>query len=66
MKLLRAATLTVADLDAAETRYRDYLDYTTVHKGAIDAGLAQFLHAPKTQGARVCVLAPGGGAGPAV
>ncbi|MGJ3232089.1 MAG: hypothetical protein ACFE0P_09850 [Oceanicaulis sp.] len=62
MKLLRAATLSVADLDAAEARYRDYLDYTTVHQGRIDVDLAAFLHAPKAEGARYCVMAPASGA----
>lgn len=62
MKLLRAATLTVADLDAAEARYRDYLDYTTVHRGALDEGLAAFLQAPRSAGARYCVMAPASGA----
>ncbi|WBQ14281.1 VOC family protein [Hyphomonadaceae bacterium BL14] len=62
MKLLRAATLTVADLDAAEALYRDYLDYTTVSRGTLGADLAEAFNAPKSAGARSLVMAPASGA----
>jgi catechol 2,3-dioxygenase-like lactoylglutathione lyase family enzyme len=61
MKLLRSATLTVADLDAAIARYRDFLDYAVVHEGEMSADLAAFLRAPKSKGARYCVMQPASG-----
>jgi catechol 2,3-dioxygenase-like lactoylglutathione lyase family enzyme len=62
MKLLRAATLTVADLDAAEALYRDFLDYTTVSRGTLGADLAEAFDAPKSAHARSLVMAPASGA----
>ncbi|XBQ17659.1 MAG: hypothetical protein ABL308_07190 [Oceanicaulis sp.] len=62
MKLLRAATLSVADLDAAEARYRDFLDYETVHKGPLPADLAESFGAPKAAGANHVVMKPASGA----
>ena len=62
MKLLRAATLSVADLDAAEARYRDYLDYTTIERGPLGADLAAAFEAPKAAAARTVVMQPASGA----
>lgn len=62
MKLLRAATLTVADLDAAEARYRDWLDYETVSKGELPGALAESFGTPASAGCRTAVMAPASGA----
>ena len=62
MKLLRAATLSVADLDAAEARYRDYLDYATVERGPLDEDLAAAFDAPAAASARSLVMQPASGA----
>jgi catechol 2,3-dioxygenase-like lactoylglutathione lyase family enzyme len=40
MKLLRAATLTVADLDRSIALYRDWLDHRLIEHGALDEALA--------------------------
>jgi len=58
MKLLRAATLTVSDLDKAEARYRDFMDYRTVERGHVDVGLAASWGAPKSAGAPFVVMKP--------
>lgn len=58
MKLLRAATLTVADLDAAEARYRDFLDYRAVSRGELGDDLAAAFDAPRSARARSLVMAP--------
>jgi hypothetical protein len=58
MKLLRAATLTVADLKRAENRYAEFLDYRTVEAGQLDAALAKSWGAPKSAGAPYCVMKP--------
>lgn len=62
MKLLRAATLSVADLDAAEARYRDYLDYETIASGPLGEGLAAAFGAPRAAQARHVVMRPASGA----
>ncbi len=62
MKLLRAATLTVADLDAAEARYRDWLNYTTIERGALAEDLAASFDAPKAAGQPYAVMQPASGA----
>lgn len=58
MKLLRAATLTVADLKRAESRYAEFMDYRTVESGNLDAGLARSWGAPKSAGAPYVVMKP--------
>jgi len=58
--LIRAATLTVASLDAAKA-YCDWLDYEIVERGNVDASLAASWEAPKTAGAPYCVLRPASG-----
>ncbi len=62
MKLLRCATLTVADLPAAQARYQDFLDYRTVEAGVLDGGLAASWCAPGAAGRAYAVLAPASGA----
>lgn len=62
MKLLRAATLTVADLDASEALYRDVLDYSTEWKGPLPDDLAKAWDAPKSAGRKSCVMRPASGA----
>lgn len=62
MKLLRAATLRVADPAATARRYADWLDYRIVEEGAIDAGLARSWGAPAAHGRRYIVLQPASGA----
>jgi len=63
MKLLRAATLRVADPAATARRYVDWFDYGIVEEGAIDAMLARSWGAPATHGRRYVVLQPASGAG---
>ncbi|MCC5980462.1 MAG: hypothetical protein JJU26_01960, partial [Oceanicaulis sp.] len=62
MKCLRAATLTVANLDASEALYRDVLDYRTIASGPLPADLAASWGAPKSAGARHVVMQPSSGA----
>ncbi|MBI1188607.1 MAG: hypothetical protein GC206_14960 [Alphaproteobacteria bacterium] len=62
MKLLRAATLSVADVDRACETYRRYLDYSVVENGALDAALAASWNAPACTGARYAVMKPASGA----
>lgn len=62
MKCLRAATLTVADLDRSEALYRDWLDYETVEKGLLEAALAASWGAPASAGKRYAVMQPRSGA----
>lgn len=61
MNLLRAATLTVADLDAAVDLYRQWLDYALVETGLIASDLAASWSAPGSAGKRYAVLAPASG-----
>lgn len=61
MKLLRAATLTVADLDRSIALYRDWLDHRVVESGPLDAATAASWCAPQAAGARSAVLAPASG-----
>lgn len=62
MKLLRAATVCVADLDRARANYERFFDYRTLESGALDAGTAASWGAPKAAGARSAVLGPASGA----
>ena len=63
MKLLRAATLTVPDPAATAARYRDWLDYSVVEEGVVDASLAAAWDAPASAGRRYVVAQPASGAG---
>ena len=62
MKLLRAATLTVKDLDRSEALYRDWLFYRTVEKGVLAADLAASWGAAGSAGLPYAVMQPESGA----
>lgn len=62
MKLLRAATLTVAVLDRSLTLYRDWLDHRVVERGVVTAALAAAWGAPGTEGKPFATLQPESGA----
>ncbi|GBF56586.1 hypothetical protein PbB2_00243 [Candidatus Phycosocius bacilliformis] len=62
MKLLRAATLTVKDLDRSEALYRDWLFYRTVEKGVLAADLAASWGATGSAGLPYAVMQPESGA----
>jgi catechol 2,3-dioxygenase-like lactoylglutathione lyase family enzyme len=62
MKLLRAATLSVADLSRARDNYARYMDYSVVEEGALDDALAASWGAPKSAGRRHAVMKPASGA----
>lgn len=61
MKLLRAATLTVADLDAARRRYSEFLDYSVVDEGNVPEDLAASWDAPKSADLPYLVMEPASG-----
>ena len=63
MKLIRAATVTVANLDRAIETYRRWLDYELVERGTVAESLAKAWDAPATAGAPLAVLQPASGAG---
>lgn len=62
MKLLRAATLSVANLERSVDLYTRFLDYTVAEQGTVDAALAGSWGAPQTAGRRMAVLRPASGA----
>ncbi|MFN7053934.1 hypothetical protein [Hyphomonas sp.] len=62
MKLLRAATLTVADLARAIGNYQKYFDYSVVEQGELPADLAVSWDAPASAGRPYAVLKPASGA----
>ena len=62
MKLLRAATLTTPNVDAASARYAKWLDYQVVETGLVDAELAASWGAPASAGRKQAVLQPASGA----
>lgn len=62
MKLLRAATLTVANLDRSQALYRDWLSYETVESGVLATDLAASWGAPLSAGKRYGVMQPKSGA----
>jgi catechol 2,3-dioxygenase-like lactoylglutathione lyase family enzyme len=61
MNLLRAATLSVADLDRSVGHYREWLDYSLVEDGDLDSLLAKAWGAPASAGSRYAVLRPASG-----
>lgn len=63
MKLLRAATLQVADPAATARRYVEWFDYHIVEDGEVDAALARSWGAPAAHGRRCIVLQPDSRAG---
>jgi catechol 2,3-dioxygenase-like lactoylglutathione lyase family enzyme len=62
VKLLRAATLTVANLARSEALYRDWLYYDSVEEGVISADLASSWGAPESVGKPYVVMQPKSGA----
>ncbi|MEO0998080.1 MAG: hypothetical protein AAFX58_11225 [Pseudomonadota bacterium] len=62
MKLLRAATLSVASLERSITVYTEWLDYGVVEQTTLPEALAHAMEAPATAGAPMAVLRPASGA----
>lgn len=62
MKLLRAATVTVADLSRTISNYETYFDYTVVERGEITNTLAESWATPKSAGCPYAVMQPASGA----
>jgi hypothetical protein len=58
MRLLRAATLTVADPEGSARRYVETFGYRIVEQGRIDDGLAASWAAPRVSGRHFVVLEP--------
>ena len=58
MRLIRAATLTVSNLETSKSLYCDWLDYQCVEQGFISKELAASWDAPKTAGRPFVVLQP--------
>ncbi len=61
MRLLRAATVTVEDVDATAARYREFLDYRTVEERRVSDALATAWGAPASAGARMITMGPASG-----
>ncbi len=61
MKLLRAATLSVENLDRAARNYCEWLDYAVVERGEVDAGLAASWGTPGAAGRPYAILRPASG-----
>jgi len=61
MRLLRAATLTVADPDATAGLYRQWFDYRLLESGLIDPALAAAWSAPAMAGRLYHILGPASG-----
>jgi len=61
MKLLRSATLAVADIDRTTETYCRWLDYRVEERGDLDEALAGSWGCPKSAGARSAVLRPASG-----
>lgn len=62
MKLLRAATLTVSDLDRTAQLYREFFDYGVVERGEISEDLANSWHTPNSAGQPYVIMQPASGA----
>ena len=61
MELMRAATLSVADLNRSIDLYCEWLDYSVEAQGEIDEALAVSWGCPKAGGRRFAVLRPASG-----
>ena len=61
MKLMRAATLSVAELDRSVDTYCEWLDYSVEETGELDAGLAGSWGCPAAAGRRYAILRPASG-----
>ena len=62
MKLLRAATVTVSDLNRSKDLYSRYFDYSVVEEGTISDALAASWGTPKSAGQPYVVMQPSSGA----
>ncbi len=62
MKLLRSATLSVADLDRSIATYSDWLDYELIEESVLGTTLAQHFQAPQSAAQRMAVMRPASGA----
>ncbi|MEM9377387.1 MAG: hypothetical protein AAGA72_14300 [Pseudomonadota bacterium] len=62
MKLLRAATITVSDLNRSKQLYHDYFDYSVVEEGLVPAALAEGWQTPRSAGLPYAVMQPSSGA----
>ena len=62
MKLLRAATLTVSDLERSIGNYSKYFDYSVVERGEVPADLATSWGTPASAGLPYAILQPSSGA----
>jgi len=62
MELLRAATLTVPDAEAAAARYGEWLDYSVVERGVVRQDLAISWGCPASAGRAFVVCRPASGA----
>lgn len=62
MKLLRAATLTVSDLERSIANYEKYFDYSVVERGDVPADLAASWQAPASAGLPYAIMQPSSGA----
>ncbi|GGY38543.1 VOC family protein [Parvularcula lutaonensis] len=62
MKLLRAATLTVSDLERSTGLYAKYFDYSVVERGQVPDDLAKSWDAPKSAGLDYAIMQPSSGA----
>lgn len=58
---MRAATLSVADLDRSVELYCDWLDYSTEERGELNVDLAGSWGAPSAAGRRFAILRPASG-----
>jgi len=58
MRLMRAATLTVSDIEHSKSLYCDWLDYDCVEYGVVSQDLAASWGTPKTAGQSYAVLQP--------
>ncbi len=59
---MRAATLTVSDLERSKSLYSEWLDYKVIEEGLISDDLAQSWGAPQTAGQPYAVMQPASGA----
>jgi catechol 2,3-dioxygenase-like lactoylglutathione lyase family enzyme len=62
MTLLSCATHVVADLDAAISRYAEWMDYAVVERGVVAADLAAAWAAPASAGRGYVLMQPASGA----
>ena len=62
MKLLRAATVTVSDLDRSVDLYSRFFDYSVVERGEISNALAESWKTPNSSGCAYAVMQPSSGA----